>query len=329
MAMPLKFAPMAEPPPWRDRPEELAAPASVLVMDVGAEHRGDPEPLPPTPGVVEAEHMGDLQAPPAPEEGDGAESSTSLVESLLETAAPRRKKRRQADEQDERGDSTPPYAARTNGDHEAVDDTTLALTLPAAPALDAPDDPAWRAEWPDNEVRIVGRLLPWASDAPALDGVQRTRMELALVEQVGDEFGTMGNLALFVMPSAPGFTPIYNELERARKQHRRRAPIMVEIHGVLRQLPDRDMRYALVRNTVLMGVEEAIEIVKPLRRPISPQSVFAQRRHGTGDGVFPRLTISQRLSRRACRSAPTIPGVSSVVHGTGDGVDPSGGSVSL
>jgi hypothetical protein len=184
----------------------------------------------------------------------------SLVETLVETAAPRRKKRRRADDQDERGAPTLASATKTNGEHAASaavesDDVPLALTPGAAPALEAPDDPAWREAWPDNEVRIVGRLLPRTSDAPALDGVQRTRMEIALVEQVGDAFGTMGNLPIFVMPGAPGFTPIYNEIQRARKQKRRLEPIMVELEGVLRQMPDRDTRYAQARNTVLMGVE--------------------------------------------------------------------------
>jgi hypothetical protein len=65
----------------------------------------------------------------------------------------------------------------------------------------------------------------------------------------------MGNLPIFVMPGAPGFSPIYKEIQRARKQKRRLDPIMVEIRGVLRQMPDRDLRYASERYAVLMGVE--------------------------------------------------------------------------
>ena len=220
----------------------------------------DPPSAPPAP-PARSELVGDRELAPAAEDGAGVGASTALVETLLETAAPQRKQRRPADGQPERGELAPPgYARRTNGDHAEVDAAAIAATTPALTTavgtpVDELDDPAWRTQWPDNEVRIVGRLLPRASDAPALDGVQRTRMELALVEQRGDAFGTMGNLALFVMPGAPGFTPIYNEIQRARKQKRRLEPIMVEIQGVLRQLPDRDMRYAQIRNTVLMGVE--------------------------------------------------------------------------
>ncbi len=96
-----------------------------------------------------------------------------------------------------------------------------------ATPVDDPDDPTLRERWPDNEVRIVGRLLPRVSDAPALNGVHRTWMDLSLVEHVGDAFGTMGNLPVFVMPGAPGFTPIYNEIRRARLQKRRLQPIDV------------------------------------------------------------------------------------------------------
>ena len=126
----------------------------------------------------------------------------------------------------------------------------------AAPAsVDALDEPAWREHWPDNAVHIVARLLPRLSDAPALDGVQRTRMELALVEHHAGEFGTVGNLPIFVLPGAPGFTPIYNEIKRALKQKRRLDPITVELRGILRRLPDRDTRYANARYSVLMGIE--------------------------------------------------------------------------
>jgi len=80
-------------------------------------------------------------------------------------------------------------------------------------------------------------------------------MELALVEQHGDEFGSMGTLPIFVMPGALGFTSIAAEIRRARKEKRRLAPITVEVQGILRQLPDRDGRYATERYRVLMGVE--------------------------------------------------------------------------
>ena len=183
----------------------------------------------------------------------------ALVETLLDIAAPRPNKRRRL-EAAPRPRAVPPLSAATDaarGDDKAdgPDVIVAAESVPVRLPADDLDEPAWRQHWPDNEVRIVGRLLPRASDAPALDGVQRTRMELALVEHVGDAFGTMGNLPVFVMPGAPGFTAIYNEIQRARKQKRRLDPIMVELQGVLRQMPDRDTRYANERYAVLMGIE--------------------------------------------------------------------------
>ena len=120
---------------------------------------------------------------------------------------------------------------------------------------DTLDDPDWRDRWPDNEVRIIGQVLPRISEAPPLDGVPRVRMELALVEQHDDAFGSVGTLPLFVMPRARGFGPIYREVLRARRYRLRIKPITVELQGVLRQMPDRDMRYATERYSVRMGVE--------------------------------------------------------------------------
>ncbi len=186
-----------------------------------------------------------------------AVTPAALIEMLVETAAPRRNKRRRRDEaranDDSAPDSMPVPTAREEG--VAADSVPPPDLGAPTPAADEPDDAAWREQWPTNAVHIVGRLLPRVGEAPVLDGVQRTRAELALVEHDGSEFGTMGNLPIFVMPGAPGFTPIYNEIRRARKQKRRLGPIMVEVHGMLRQMPDRDMRYASERYTVLMGVE--------------------------------------------------------------------------
>ena len=113
----------------------------------------------------------------------------------------------------------------------------------------------WRQRWPDNELHIIGRLLPRISDAPPLDGVPRARLELLLVEEHDGAFGTLGTLPLFVMPSAPGFASIRREIERGRHQRRHFKPIAVELRGVLRQMPDRDMRYASGRYSMRMGVE--------------------------------------------------------------------------
>ena len=195
----------------------------------------------------------------------------ALVETLVETAAPRRNKRRHRDDvpatSDPAPESVPADATREDG---VAAESALPQDHVAAPAADELDDATWREQWPTNAVHIVGRLLPRVSDAPVLDGVQRTRMDLALVEQLGDAFGTLGNVPLFVLPGAPGFTPIYNDIQRARKQKRRLEPIMVEVHGVLRQMPDRDLRYASERYAVLMGVE-----VHQIRRVARDAEQFA------------------------------------------------------
>jgi len=193
-------------------------------------------------------------------------SPAALVTALVETAAPRRNRRRSSrDGLEGTNDALQPggmAAAGEDSDSRSVEDYPQvdAFTLPvhslATPlAEEDQDTPLWREQWPMNEVRMVGRLLARSSDAPALDGVQRTRMELALVEQHGDEFGSMGTLPIFVMPGALGFTSIAAEIRRARREKRRLAPIMVDVQGILRQLPDRDGRYATERYRVLMGVE--------------------------------------------------------------------------
>ncbi len=193
-------------------------------------------------------------------EPDAVVSAAALVEALVATAAPKRHKRRQAQEASVTPQVPGPPDPAAVADHPSADPAhdaaaqTIGDVAEPAPG-DACDEPPWQEQWPLNEVRIVGRLLARASDAPALDGVERTRMELSLVEQHDGVFGTMGNLPIFVMPGAPGFMPIYNEIRRARKQDRRITPIMVEVQGILRQLPDRDGRYATERYRVLMGVE--------------------------------------------------------------------------
>ncbi len=182
-----------------------------------------------------------------------------LVHTLVETATPRRNRRRRPDD----GQAAPPQfqasPSTDNGvetEEESPDQSSERFDSTTVPAsIDALDDPAWREQWPDNEVHIVARLLPRLSEAPALDGVQRMRMELALVEHHAGEFGTVGNLPIFVLPGALGFTPIYNEIKRALRQKRRLDSITVEIRGILRRLPDRDTRYASARYSVLMGVE--------------------------------------------------------------------------
>jgi len=199
-------------------------------------------------------------------------SPAALVAALLETVAPRRNKRRSSRDMERISDraapvdgSATPVGAVAEVDDDGSDNSTVAepplleeFILPVA-ALPTPmvddDHPLWREQWPMNEMRLVGRLLARSSDAPALDGVLRTRMELALVEQHGDEFGSMGTLPIFVMPGALGFTSIAADIRRARKEKRRLVPITVEVQGILRQLPDRDGRYATERYRVLMGVE--------------------------------------------------------------------------
>ena len=180
-----------------------------------------------------------------------------LVNTLVEAVAPRRNRRRRPDDgQAEPAELQQPLAddndavmeQDTADQHSELLDSTVA-------SLGVLDDSAWREHWPDNTVHIVARLLPRLSDAPALDGVQRTRMELALVEHHAGEFGTLGNLPIFVLPGAPGFTPIYNEIKRALRQKRRLDPVTVELRGILRRLPDRDTRYASARYSVLMGIE--------------------------------------------------------------------------
>jgi hypothetical protein len=155
------------------------------------------------------------------------------------------------------------FDAREESDASAASDADLAPDVDAVSVelvdTSAPDgdldEATWRERWPDNEVRMVARLLPRISDAPALDGVQRSRMEISLVEQHAGEFGTVGTLPIFVMPGASGLTTISNEIKRAARQKRRLDPIMVELRGSLRQLPDRDFRYANARYSVLMAVE--------------------------------------------------------------------------
>jgi hypothetical protein len=200
-------------------------------------------------------------------EDDVAISPAILVTTLVETAARRRNKRRHTEDphveamtpgpaQDELRQPTSDAGEVSGAAEDETGDNRTSIE-PAAYEMPADDvlDPAWREHWPDNEVRLVGQLLPRVSDAPALDGVQRTRVELSLVENHAGAFGTIANLPVFVMPGAPGFTSIYNEIRRARNQDRRLKPILVEMEGILRQMPDRDTRYANERYSVLMGVE--------------------------------------------------------------------------
>lgn len=185
---------------------------------------------------------------------DAAISPAVLVTTLVETAARRRNKRRHTE--DPHIEATTPeqflhehcWSTSDTGEvsDAAEDETSESRTSIEPSVYEMPEDdvldPAWRERWPDNEVRLVGQLLPRVSDAPALDGVQRTRVELSLVENHEGAFGTIANLPVFVMPGAPGFTPIYNEIRRARNQDRRLKPILVEMEGILRQMPDRDTR---------------------------------------------------------------------------------------
>ncbi len=190
-------------------------------------------------------------------DGDEVVTPAVLVDTLVAAAAPRRNRRRQPERSNGAGvePHLPPH-------REAAGATSTVLPEEPEPPLvsdaipeDTLDDRDWRDRWPDNEVRIVGQLLPRISEAPPLDGVQRVRMELSLVEQHDGAFGSVGTLPLFVMPRAPGFGPIYRELLRTRRLRRRIEPITVELQGVLRQMPDRDLRYATERYSVRMGVE--------------------------------------------------------------------------
>ncbi len=186
-------------------------------------------------------------------DGDEVVTPAVLVDTLPAAAAPRRNRRRQTERSKE---AHPPLRVETEGASSTVlpEEPEPPLVADVIPE-DTLDDPEWRDRWPDNEVRIVGQLLPRISEAPPLDGVQRVRMELSLVEQHDGAFGSVGTLPLFVMPRAPGFGPIYRELLRARRLRRRIEPITVELQGVLRQMPDRDLRYATERYSVRMGVE--------------------------------------------------------------------------
>ena len=119
--------------------------------------------------------MGDVR------DGASALTSAALVETRVEAVAPRRNKRRHP-EMALSNDAAPLLAAGIadrDGDTADTPEAQPHGAPAAAPlAADDLDDPAWREHWPQNEVRIVGRLLPRASDAPVLDGVRRTRMEV-------------------------------------------------------------------------------------------------------------------------------------------------------
>ena len=227
------------------------------------------------PAMLHEQAVDQVEAPSASPEADlqtdpvntGVISTEVLVAELVETAARRRNKRRPAEssgsgantERKSADDTTrlESHIVSASALMEEEVDETVAPTFPAKDSLPTDDllDPDWREHWPDNEVRLVGQLLPRVSDAPTMDGVQRTRMEVSLVEHHAGAFGTIANLPVFVMPGASGFTPIYNEIRRARNQDRRLKPILVEMEGILRQMPDRDTRYANERYSVLMGVE--------------------------------------------------------------------------
>ncbi len=227
------------------------------------------------PAMLHEQAVAQVEAPAASPEADlqadpvepAVISAETLVAELVETAARRRNKRRPAEgsgsgasaEQQSADDDTflESHAASTSAPMEDEAEETAARPFAVIDPVSADDllDPDWREHWPDNEVRLVGQLLPRVSDAPTMDGVQRTRMEVSLVEHHAGAFGTIANLPVFVMPGASGFTPIYNEIRRARNQDRRLKPILVEMEGILRQMPDRDTRYANERYAVLMGVE--------------------------------------------------------------------------
>ncbi len=202
----------------------------------------------------EARPDGALPAPAM----DEAITPAALVDTLLAAATPRRNRRRQPEQRpgDAAVEAVPPHpeADVVGSEDTPAEHPDISMTAPTL-TEDPLDGPAWRDHWPDNEVRIVGQLLPRVSEAPPLDGVQRTRMDLSLVEQHDGAFGSIGTLPLFVMPGAVGFGPIYREIVRARRQRQRLEPITVELEGVLRQMPDRDGRYATERYSVRMGVE--------------------------------------------------------------------------
>jgi hypothetical protein len=187
-----------------------------------------------------------------------AESFTALVPTLPSTAR-RNRRIRKEDRAVEQPAHTTMVAVEERSNESlhsvGIPDVMSLEARVALPSAAECDDAAWREAWPDNEVQIVGRLLPRATDAPTMDGVLRVRMELALAEQYDGEFGSIGNLPIFIMPDAPGFGPIYRDLMRGNRYRRRAEPIMVEMRGILRQLPDRDPRYATERYSVLMGVE--------------------------------------------------------------------------
>ena len=241
----------------RRRPEDdqagSAAPRAHVAIDVEA---GSDEAEHDESGNEEAEHdetelatrmaaagISVADASTIPEARTLPDDGMALEEAPLEASAAR-------DASTEADERTTPGASAARDESVAPEDALHAPVL-----IDAPDDPDWREYWPDNKVLMVARLLPRLSAAPALDGVPRTRMELSLVEQHGGEFGTVGNLPIFVMPGVEGLTPIADEIKRALKQKRRLEPFTVELQGILRQLRDRDMRYASARNSVLMGVE--------------------------------------------------------------------------
>jgi hypothetical protein len=138
----------------------------------------EPDPPPPEVAGPARETVEDVSDEPA------VVSPTALVDALLDVAAPRRNKRRQvADVRPEAGPerSDSPVVAQHDGPGGA-DEESPARVEPASttPSADDPDDPAWRDQWPDNAVHIVAHVLPRISDAPALDGVQRTRLDLSL-----------------------------------------------------------------------------------------------------------------------------------------------------
>ncbi len=267
----------------------------------------------------------DLQVAPV---DDAVVSPAALVTALVETAARRRNKRRPSDsrhveaavagqsvDQDAQVGS---HVAGASAPMEDAVDEAVGPILPAGDSVsgDDPLDPAWREHWPDNEVRLVGQLLPRVSDAPTMDGVQRTRMELSLVENHAGAFGTVANLPVFVMPGAPGFTPIYNEIRRARNQDRRLKPILVEMEGILRQMPDRDTRYANERYSVLMGVEvhkiaRAASDVEQFGYWRGRVTVIASRRYDYRGMPYQRVTgvvaLKQRKPRLRGTSVTHIP----------------------
>ena len=294
-------------------PDELDEPAQALSVDLDepddASSEDEPGSVDCGPPEGHAANLDECTLDAMPEEVEVV-TAALLVDTLVEAVAPRRNRRRRLDDgETEPAELEQPLSVDNDAvlEQDAADRRSEPFDAPVSRATaDELEDPAWREQWPDNAVHIVARLLPRLSDAPALDGVQRTRMELALVEHHAGEFGTIGNLPIFVLPGAQGFTPIYNEIKRALKQKRRLDPITVELRGILRRLPDRDTRYASARYSVLMGVE--VHAVKRVANTVEQFAywrgramVIESRRYEHHGMPYQRVTAVVALKQRKPR----------------------------